>query len=37
VVERILGHGNVNQSLHYSSMRLDKPPTRSLGELPVYD
>jgi len=37
VVERILGHGNVNQSLHYSSMRLDPPPTRSLGELPVYD
>jgi len=37
VVEQILGHGNVNQSLHYSSMRLDKPPTRSLGELPAYD
>jgi len=37
VVERILGHGNVNQSLHYSSMQLDPPPMRSLRELPVYD
>ena len=36
VVEQILRHDNVNQSLHYSSMRLDQPPTRSLGELPAY-
>ena len=37
VVERVLGHGSVTQSLHYSSVRLDPPPTKSLGELPVYD
>ena len=37
VVERVLGHGNVSQLLHYSSVRLDPPPEKSLGELPVYD
>jgi len=37
VVERVLGHGSVSQLLHYSSVRLDPPPTKSLGKLPVYD
>ena len=37
VVERVLEHGSVSQSLHYSSVRLDPPPTKSLGKLPVYD
>jgi integrase len=36
VVERVMGHCSVAQSLHYSSVQLNPPPTKSLGELPAY-
>jgi len=36
LTKQVLGHSDSNDSLHYSSVRLDPLPTTSLGELPVY-